>query len=338
MAKNQKGGKDADLRVDASRDTSRVVRRTFPGPAESNAPLRVHFARRAYAELTAHAKESVDAEVGGVLVGEVCEDDNGPFVDVHAIIRATAAREARAHVTFTHETWTQIHAVLDREYRGMQIVGWYHTHPGFGVEFSAMDRFIQQNFFSGKTQIAYLTDPLGGETAICFNAPSGIEPIGKFWVDGREHSARMPASAVAVSESGGESRGGSPDLRREIDRLEGRINQLIRVSDEQRTIIQRMVTTIVVVACASMIAAVAYFIWSDRMERLEPPRTRNYVQLPVRVGDETLLIGVEVVDWKVPDRYNALLRELARAEVEARMKQQEQLRELQKQRKAPAKK
>ena len=36
----------------------------------------------------------------------------------------------------------------------LKIVGWYHTHPGFGVEFSEMDLFIQQNFFGGPAQIA----------------------------------------------------------------------------------------------------------------------------------------------------------------------------------------
>src|SRR6185295_18125774 len=142
------------MKVKPAPDPGRIVRRTFPGPAGSGLPLRVHFARRAYAELTAHAKDSVDAEVGGVLVGEACEDDEGPFL------------EARARVTFTHETWTQIHATLDQSYPDLQIVGWYHTHPGFGVEFSAMDLFIQQNVFSGRTQVAFLTVPVGGETAL----------------------------------------------------------------------------------------------------------------------------------------------------------------------------
>jgi hypothetical protein len=76
------------------------------------------------------------------------------------------------------------------------------------------------------------------------------------------------------------------------------------------------------------------------MDRLEPPRTRGYIELPIRVGDETIKIGVAIVDWKVPDRYNALLQELARAEVEAQRKQQEELKALQQQRQQqrPAKK
>jgi proteasome lid subunit RPN8/RPN11 len=296
----------------------------------------VNFARRAFADLTAHAKESVDAEVGGVLVGDVCEDSDGLFLDVRAVIRAMAAREARAHITFTHDTWTQIHATLDSSYPDFQIIGWYHTHPGFGVEFSAMDRFIQENFFSGRTQIAYLTDPLGGDTAICFNGSAGIEPLAKFWVDGREHSARIQArddaSTVAAVTPG------SPDIRRDIERLEARINQLIQVVDEQRTNFHRMLTTIVVAVCAGLIAWVGYAIWSDRMDRIEPPKVQSYVPVPIKIGDETVMLGVGIVDWKIPPRLDGLLEKIAKLEVEERHKREQELLDAQKKRQPPPKK
>ncbi|MEA2163183.1 MAG: hypothetical protein QOK37_1310 [Thermoanaerobaculia bacterium] len=331
LAKRASGGKDA-----GSSDRTRVTRRAFPGPAGNSVPLRVNFARRAFADLTAHAKESVDAEVGGVLVGDVCEDSDGLFLDVRAVIRAMAAREARAHITFTHDTWTQIHATLDSSYPDFQIIGWYHTHPGFGVEFSAMDRFIQENFFSGRTQIAYLTDPLGGDTAICFNGSAGIEPLAKFWVDGREHSARIQArddaSTVAAVTPG------SPDIRRDIERLEARINQLIQVVDEQRTNFHRMLTTIVVAVCAGLIAWVGYAIWSDRMDRIEPPKVQSYVPVPIKIGDETVMLGVGIVDWKIPPRLDGLLEKIAKLEVEERHKREQELLDAQKKRQPPPKK
>ncbi|MGZ7078006.1 MAG: Mov34/MPN/PAD-1 family protein [Thermoanaerobaculia bacterium] len=331
MAKNRNGGGSAspgDARVSGPSDTVRVTRRSFPGPAGTTVPLRVNFARRAYAELTAHAKESVDAEVGGVLIGEVCEDNEGLFLDVRAVIRAMAAREARAHITFTHETWTQIHATLDKSYPDFQIIGWYHTHPGFGVEFSTMDRFIQQNFFSGRTQIGYLTDPLGGDTAICFNAPTGIEPLSKFWVDGREHSTRTPPGHDASPEA--TSGAGSPDVRRDIERLESRINHLIQAVDEQRTNFNRVLFVAVIVICGGFIAWVGYSILSDRMDRLQPPKIQSYVPVPVKIGDETVMIGVGIVNWRIPPRLDAYLEKLAKIELEGRRQTEQQLREIEK--------
>src|SRR6476659_4014333 len=76
------------------------VSRNFPGPRGAASKLRVAVERRAYAELIAHAKSPLEAEVCGVLAGQVCEDDEGLFVDVSAIIRGSAASQASTHVTF----------------------------------------------------------------------------------------------------------------------------------------------------------------------------------------------------------------------------------------------
>ena len=40
------------------------------------------------------------------------------------------------------------------------MVGWYHTHPGFGIFLSGMDQFIHQNFFTQKWHIALVLDPI----------------------------------------------------------------------------------------------------------------------------------------------------------------------------------
>jgi proteasome lid subunit RPN8/RPN11 len=311
MAKKNKD--DPQPRV---RTIEEVAHRPFPGPGDVRAPLRVHFSRRAYADLTAHAKESLEAEVCGVLVGEICEDDAGRFVDVHAVVRGNAAREARAQVTFTHETWNRIHAVIDKDYAQYRIVGWYHTHPGFGVEFSAMDCFIQQNFFPASTQIGFLTDPLGGDVSVCFNGNAGIEYMTRFWVDGREHHAKAPETADCAP-AGVAVPGSAPDLRRELERLEERISQLILSNDEQRLNFHRMLTTAVVVVCGAVLLFLGYQIYLSKTDRVEPPRsTANYVTVPVKIGDQTAMIGLEVVEWELPPSLNAMMDKYARAQIE----------------------
>ncbi len=324
-------------------DNRSPVVRAFPGPANATAPLRVSLSKTAWADLIAHARESLDAEVCGVLVGNVCEDGQGLFVDVRATIRGNAAREARAHVTFTHETWNQIHEELDRRHAGLQIVGWYHTHPGFGVEFSAMDRFIQENFFSAKTQVAFLSDPLGSDVALAYNGDGAIDYLTRFWVDGREHAANVPAGASAVEPPPGASAaaGSGGDFRREMERLEARVNQLVQSLDEQQRNFYRMLTTLVVVGCLGVIATVGYFIWTDRNDHLKPPTMQSYVPVPVKIGNETVMIGVGVVDWNVPKSLDAYLDKLARIEVEEQRRQEQELiekiRQQQKKQEAPRK-
>jgi hypothetical protein len=72
-------------------------------------PLRVAIERTAHADLVAHAKESLKAEICGVSAGRLCEDDEGLFLHVSAAIRGKQANQGSTHVTFTHATWNAIH-------------------------------------------------------------------------------------------------------------------------------------------------------------------------------------------------------------------------------------
>jgi proteasome lid subunit RPN8/RPN11 len=110
-----------------------------------------------------HARTSMKAEVCGVLIGN---NENDRTV-VEACIPGVNAAQGGAHVTFTQDTWEHIYKIKDREYPDEKIVGWYHSHPGFGVFLSEHDLFIQENFFSGPHQIAWVYDPHTDEEG-CF--------------------------------------------------------------------------------------------------------------------------------------------------------------------------
>src|SRR5690349_9830249 len=124
------GNSGANVTMRDATPAEKPLRRNFPGPRGAEAALRVAIERGAHAELIAHAKESLNAEICGVLAGRVCEDDEGSFVHVEAAIRGTAANQGSTHVTFTHATWNAIHRTMERDYPELRIVGWYHSHPG----------------------------------------------------------------------------------------------------------------------------------------------------------------------------------------------------------------
>ena len=110
-----------------------------------------------------HSRTSMKAEVCGVLIGK--NDDDRTVVE--ACIAGVNAAQGGTHVTFTQDTWEHIYKIKDREYPDDKIVGWYHSHPGFGVFLSEHDLFIQENFFSGPHQIAWVYDPHTDEEG-CF--------------------------------------------------------------------------------------------------------------------------------------------------------------------------
>jgi hypothetical protein len=49
---------------------------------------------------------------------------------------------------------------MDSRFADARIVGWYHSHPDFGIFLSERDAFIQEHFFSGPGQVAYVIDPV----------------------------------------------------------------------------------------------------------------------------------------------------------------------------------
>jgi len=306
--------------IPAGCEETKPVRREFPGPRNSDIALRVAVERRAYADLIAHAKESLEAEVCGVLVGQTCEDEEGVFVHVSAVIRGEAASEASTHVTFTQTTWNTIHQTLDRDYPKLKIVGWYHTHPGFGVEFSEMDVFIQKNFFPSPTHIALVTDPLNGAVAIGVNTPQGIRYLPKYWVDSREQLSRVPSRGKAADTSGKPGNNPTETNEDDITRLENRLCQLIQAVDQQRAWQHNFMLVCGVVFCCSILVGIGYFIIKTSYSHLEPPQTLTTVPVPVQIGDKTVMLLVGVAGWKVPDELNAILlqEDLLKKEAEAR--------------------
>lgn len=129
-------------------------------------------------QIRQHARSSTKAEVCGVLIGQ----DRDHRVEVAACIEGQNAEEAGAHVTFTQDTWEHIYAVKDQKYPNERIVGWYHSHPGFGVFLSDHDTFIHKNFFSSPGQVAWVFDPHSDEEG-CFGWVSGrIERLAQIGV------------------------------------------------------------------------------------------------------------------------------------------------------------
>ena len=116
------------------------------------------FDDAAFDKMLDHCRSRTDVEVGGLLVGDLLEDG----IVVHNTIPALEAAAGTANVTFTHEVWDMALAAIEKEYPDQRIIGWYHTHPRFGVFMSDYDKFIQENFFSNPRLVGIVIDPLAG--------------------------------------------------------------------------------------------------------------------------------------------------------------------------------
>ena len=109
-----------------------------------------------------HALRDTSVELGGILLGKECVDDQTgvPFVWITGWLEAKHYENTQASFTYTHDSWEEITRERDRSHPDLDIVGWYHTHPDFGVFLSGHDLFIHNNFFAQKLQVAYVVDPI----------------------------------------------------------------------------------------------------------------------------------------------------------------------------------
>lgn len=126
------------------------------GPARG--PITVDVLSRVLDEMDAHVAEDTSVEHGGVMVGH--HDPATGTTSITGAIRALGAVSEVASLRFTHETWDHIGSVMEKRFPNAEMVGWYHSHPHFGIFLSEHDQFIHRNFFSQPWQVAYVRDPL----------------------------------------------------------------------------------------------------------------------------------------------------------------------------------
>lgn len=137
-------------------------------------------------DILGHGRTEPHCEVGGVLLGTLGADGPGPTAWVEDMVPARLAAASATHVTFTHETWVQIHHDVENRDDHLQIVGWYHTHPGFGPFYSSQDYFIHRNFFTDERHVGIVLDPIRVSLSV----------FG--WIDGDVR--RLPVCAVYAAQ------------------------------------------------------------------------------------------------------------------------------------------
>ena len=147
-----------------SRARVRVAGQKLPSGSSTWQAVDILMDEPALRSAQAHALSSLNREVAGVLIGPPPEKQpDGRYV-VHVIDTIVAKYTVMhgASVTYTPESWRYMNDKLAERYpdETAVMVGWYHTHPGFGIFLSGMDQFIHQNFFTQIWHIAYVLDPV----------------------------------------------------------------------------------------------------------------------------------------------------------------------------------
>lgn len=106
-------------------------------------------------------------EQGGFLIGRKQELKSAEQYEV-LVERFVPIpqRSGASRLVINQEHYDSVQAALKRSGGGEEIVGWAHTHPGFGVFLSSFDREQHERFFPEPWQIAYVMDNHTPERAL----------------------------------------------------------------------------------------------------------------------------------------------------------------------------
>ncbi|TYI93035.1 hypothetical protein E1A91_D02G110400v1 [Gossypium mustelinum] len=105
-----------------------------------------------------HGRAGVPMEVMGLMLGEFVDGYTVRVVDVFAMPQSGTGVSVEA---VDHVFQTNMLDMLKQTGRPEMVVGWYHSHPGFGCWLSGVDINTQQSF-EGLNQraVAVVVDPI----------------------------------------------------------------------------------------------------------------------------------------------------------------------------------
>lgn len=189
-----------------------------PGPGE----LPIFLDRETADTIERHALRDTSVELGGILLGFECVDDETgePFVWVTQSLEAKHYENTQASFTYTHDSWGEITRERDEKHPDLDIVGWYHTHPDFGIFLSSHDLFIHRNFFDQPLQVAYVVDPIRQTRGFFQWKDGGLTQVRGFFLSAdrgdRVALARLVNDLEQIPNADGGSGGISPRLEAEL--------------------------------------------------------------------------------------------------------------------------
>jgi proteasome lid subunit RPN8/RPN11 len=180
------------LRPDRDR---RYASLAYEIPAAADLPI--FLDRQAADAIERHALTDTSVELGGILLGKECLDEATglPFVLVTHCLEAKHYANTQASFTYTHDSWEEITRERDRLYPESDIVGWYHTHPNFGIFLSHHDIFIHQHFFANVLQVAYVVDPINQSRGFFQWRDGSVVQVGGYYLY-TDRTDRLPLARL----------------------------------------------------------------------------------------------------------------------------------------------
>lgn len=118
----------------------------------------IHISSVALIKMLKHGRAGVPLEVMGLMLGEFVDEYTVKVVDVFAMPQSGTGVSVEAVDPVFQ---TKMLDMLKQVGRPEMVVGWYHSHPGFGCWLSGVDVNTQQSFEAlNQRAVAVVVDPI----------------------------------------------------------------------------------------------------------------------------------------------------------------------------------
>ncbi len=148
-------------------------------------------------QIVEHARSDLRSEVGGILLGAAYRHESRVYVDVHAALPVRSSDHGPVHFTFNADAWANLHRERSERYPELNIVGWFHTHPGLGIFFSGDDVVVQSAAFVMPWHVALVVDPVQRTMGLFGRCDGELSALAGFYevVDAQNGAPLLPWQA-----------------------------------------------------------------------------------------------------------------------------------------------
>ncbi len=144
----------------------------------------LYISKLAEEKIRNHAISHIDdrKEVMGLMLGGVYKDGGKEYALVRDVV-TTDLEASAVRVRFHKSSFEKLFESLDQVGFDYVMVGWYHSHPGYGCFMSSTDVHTQKSMFNKRFHSAVVIDPIHKEIEAFYLKDGRVEsrPFAVYW-------------------------------------------------------------------------------------------------------------------------------------------------------------
>ncbi|MGI5844164.1 MAG: LysM peptidoglycan-binding domain-containing protein [Candidatus Xenobium sp.] len=153
----------------------------FQVGTEDTTSCRIYLRYPLFRALDDFALRDTSREQAGMLLGR--RSEQGLWLKVEEALDVALEEGA---TRFSERSWQRARRVVRHRHPGLEVVGWFHTHPGTGADLSSDEISLHGELFTEPWQVLYAVDPVLRERAFHLWRDADLVRASGFRIYGKE--------------------------------------------------------------------------------------------------------------------------------------------------------